>query len=116
VPIPWSGDAPPFGFGSGGTWLPQPPEWRAFTAEAQAADPASMLSLYRTGLRLRRDLPTGEFAWLPLGDDVLAFRRGFTFVLNFSAAPIPLPDGEILLASGPVTDSLPPDTAVWVRP
>jgi alpha-glucosidase len=48
---------------------------------------------------------------------VLAFRRrpGFTFVLNFSATPIPLPAGGILLASGPVTTELPTDTAVWLR-
>ena len=24
VPIPWSGTVPPFGFGTGGSWLPQP--------------------------------------------------------------------------------------------
>src|SRR5690606_28078159 len=29
VPIPWSGDRPPFGFGPGDEqpWLPQPEEW-----------------------------------------------------------------------------------------
>ena len=28
VPLPWSGDAPPFGFGPSGTpWLPQPAAW-----------------------------------------------------------------------------------------
>jgi alpha-glucosidase len=117
VPIPWSGDTPPFGFGTGGAWLPQPAEWSAYTAEAEAADPSSMLSLYRSGLRLRRDLPTGELEWLSLGDGVLAFRLGteFTFALNFSDTPVPLPAGEVLLASGDVTDSLPTDTAVWLR-
>jgi alpha-glucosidase len=120
VPIPWSGSEAPFGFGSGGAWLPQPPEWRDHTAEAEAADPASMLSLYRDGLRIREKhaaLGAGGLTWLDLGEGVLAFTRepGFTFVLNFSAAPIPLPDGEVLLASESVADELPTDTAVWLR-
>ena len=34
VPLPWSGDEPPFGFGPGpSTWLPQPAEWAELTAE-----------------------------------------------------------------------------------
>ena len=117
VPIPWSGSEPPFGFGSGGAWLPQPDSWKDYTAEAEAADPSSMLSLYRSGLRLRRDLPTGPLGWLSLGEGVLAFRLGpeFTFVLNFSAAPVPRPPGEIVLASGPVDGELPTDTAIWLR-
>ena len=38
VPIPWSGDAPPFGFGpgSGQPWLPQPADWAALTVETRA--------------------------------------------------------------------------------
>ena len=76
-----------------------------------------MLSLYRSGLRLRRDLPAGPLEWLSLGEGVLAFRLGteFTFALNFAASPVPLPAGEILLASGPVSTGLPTDTAVWLR-
>ena len=120
VPLPWSGSSPPFGFGSS-AWLPQPSVWSAYTASAEDADPSSMLSLYRAGLRLREKLPAlgaGELSWVSLGDGVLAFTRepGFTFLLNFSATPVPLPPHrEILLASGPVTDSLPTDTAVWLR-
>ncbi|MFC9256134.1 glycoside hydrolase family 13 protein [Amycolatopsis thailandensis] len=121
VPLPWSGEATPFGFGTGGTWLPQPAEWRSSTAEAQSAEPASMLRLYRAGLRLRDELPAlgpGELEWLSLGEGVLAFTRepGFTFVLNFSDAPVPLPPHrEVLMASAPVEDELPTDTAVWLR-
>ncbi|NEE04523.1 glycoside hydrolase family 13 protein [Phytoactinopolyspora halotolerans] len=68
VPMPWSGEAPPYGFthGSGTTdgnavksgatetWLPQPEGWADLTAEAQAADPDSTLWLYRQALRIRR--------------------------------------------------------------
>jgi len=36
--------------------------------------------------------------------------------LNASAEAVPMPPGEILLASGPVGEdgALPPDTAVWL--
>ena len=120
VPLPWSGSAPPFDFGSS-AWLPQPSVWSSYTAAAEGTDPSSMLSLYRAGLRLREKLPAlgaGELSWVSLGDGVLAFTRepGFMFLLNFSASPVPLPPHrEILLASGPVTDSIPTDTAVWLR-
>ena len=51
VPIPWSGDAPPFGFNAAGVepWLPQPAEWKALTVAAEDGDPGSMLELYRCG-------------------------------------------------------------------
>jgi alpha-glucosidase len=119
VPIPWSGQAPPFGFGEGEPWLPQPAEWVSYTAEAEAGDPDSMLSLYRRGLALRSSLGEPALSWLDAGPDVLAFSRapGFVFLLNFSAAPVELPaHSEVLLASGPLPDGLlPTDTAVWLR-
>ncbi|GAA3548777.1 glycoside hydrolase family 13 protein [Amycolatopsis ultiminotia] len=119
VPLPWSGSAPPFGFGDGEPWLPQPAEWAAYTAEAQTGDAESMLTLYRTGLRLRTELGGPALSWLDLGPEVLAFRRNpdFTFALNFSAVPVPLPPHrEVLLASGSLPDdTLPTDTAVWLR-
>ena len=40
VPIPWSGEAPPYGFGAGGSWLPQPDGWAELSVEAQTGDPA----------------------------------------------------------------------------
>jgi len=59
VPIPWSGDGPPFGFGPPGSvpWLPQPAAWRGLTVDAASRDPGSMLALYRTALGLRRAHP-----------------------------------------------------------
>jgi alpha-glucosidase len=120
VPLPWSGDVSPFGFG-GPPWLPQPAQWRALTAQAQDGDPASMLELYRSALRLRRS-ETGDeagFAWLAAPDEVLAFRRGehFACMVNLSGGPVPLPEHrELLIASGPVYGgALPTDTAVWLR-
>jgi alpha-glucosidase len=57
--------------------------------------------------------------WLPSPDGVLAVARGdrLRCVVNLSAAPVELPDGIMLLASGPLgaDATLPPDTAVWVH-
>ena len=122
VPLPWSGDAPPFGFGPAGEpWLPQPANWETLTAERQAVDPTSTLSLYREALRLRRTLDLGEqpLTWDDAGPDVLAFRRGDTFrcVVNLGEAPVdPPPDTEIALVSGPLGEGgrLPGSTAVWL--
>jgi alpha-glucosidase len=122
VPLPWSGDAPPYGFADQPvrTWLPQPEGWAAITAEAQAADPESMLSLYREAFRLRRDLPAlgdGELTYTDAGPDTLVFTRepGFTFAANFGSEPTVLPPGEVLLASGSLENGLlPADIAVWL--
>ncbi|MFY1634322.1 glycoside hydrolase family 13 protein [Solwaraspora sp. WMMB335] len=126
VPLPWAGDAPPFGFSPDGAtarpWLPQPADWKDRTVRAQTGDPHSMLELYRAALALRRTEPAlgdGELAWLPAPDDVLAVRRaaGFTCLVNLSGGAVPLPEHTaLLLASSPLDDDrLPPDTTVWLR-
>ncbi|MDI6101274.1 glycoside hydrolase family 13 protein [Actinoplanes sp. NEAU-A12] len=118
VPLPWSGDEPPYAFTTATPWLPQPAEWKDRTVRAQTGDPNSMLELYRAAIRLRRTL-SPEFAWLGLGADVLAYTRGadFAFVLNLSGFPVPMPEHRTrMLASGPLDgDLLPQDTAVWLR-
>lgn len=127
VPLPWSGTRPPFGFSPerAGTdpWLPQPPEWGSRTVEAQQADGASMLWLYRRALAIRRLLTrsAGEaFAWCDAGDGVLAFARGpeFVSVTNLSDHNVPLPSNrEIYLSSDPLDGGqLPPDSTAWLRP
>jgi alpha-glucosidase len=124
VPLPWSGDASPFGFNTTGTapWLPQPAGWSAFTVERETDDPSSMLELYRRALRLRGEHPAlgdGPLHWLDdVPSGVLAFARSetFTCVVNLSTEPVHLPPHEeVLMASGPVGATLPPDTAVWLR-
>ncbi|MEO3749338.1 alpha-amylase family glycosyl hydrolase [Streptomyces sp. B6B3] len=125
VPLPWSGQAPPFGFSpagrSGDPWLPQPTRWADRTAAAQTGDENGMLELYRRALRLRHDHPAlgdGDLAWLPTPENVLAFDRdpGFTCVVNLSAEPYPLPPHRgILMTSQPLVDGLlPPDTTAWL--
>jgi alpha-glucosidase len=56
--------------------------------------------------------------WFTGPEGCLAFRRpgGLLCALNASAEPVPMPPGEVLLASGPLGDgaTLPPDTAVWL--
>ncbi|GAA4714454.1 glycoside hydrolase family 13 protein [Phytohabitans rumicis] len=126
VPLPWSGMEPPFGFSpvgaSAAPWLPQPPDWKDRTVQAQSGDPYSMLELYRAAVRIRRAEPAlgdGDMRWLPAPDGVLSFARepGFGCVLNLSAAAVPLPAHDaVLLASGPLDGGvLPPDTAAWLR-
>ncbi|GIE32892.1 alpha-glucosidase [Actinoplanes italicus] len=118
VPLPWSGDEPPFDFTTGVPWLPQPAEWKDRTVQAQTGDPNSMLELYRSAIGLRTFTDT-DFAWLDRGEGVLAWTRGtdFACVLNLSDAPVPLPEHrDILLASSSLDgDLLPRDTAVWLR-
>ncbi len=124
VPMPWGGTEPPFDFGpaTAQPWLPQPLDWSELTVAAQEGQQGSTLEFYRAALAARRSVlggTEGEVEMLSptsLGADVLAFTRGgVTVVLNAGSAPVPLPPGEVLIASGPVTDDLPPDTAVWLR-
>lgn len=141
VPIPWSGTAPPYGFGPDGVrpWLPQPSSWAGLTAEVQASDPASTLSLVRRAVRLRRERlvglgrQDGPLRWIEVDDPhVLMLARdaaagtegppdglGLLCAINFGRGPAALPDlGGVLVASGPVDDPrmLPAETAAWFAP
>ena len=131
VPIPWSGDKPPFGFGPGDgqPWLPQPESWADLSIEAQTGDPASTLEFTRRALAVRHEvfallaaLP-GEAPTQVYGtDDELVIRRGpLVCHLNTGASAIPpgsleqLLDGyEVVLCSGEVPGG--PDTATWLLP
>ena len=124
VPLPWSGQEPPFGFSPPDAvrepWLPQPKQWRDLTVEAQTGDPGSMLELYRDALQIRHAEFVGEgpMTWLPAPGGVLAFDRGgVTCVANLSPAPADLPlHTAVLLASASLAaGQLPPDTAAWLR-
>jgi alpha-glucosidase len=124
VPIPWSGAKPPYGFSPNEEvplWLDQPGDWASLSVEAQTDDPASMLSLYRAGLRIRREAPWGvgsELRWLEYGDDVIAFARGdrFLCIVNFGPQPVELPAGaDVLIGSAAlVSNALPQDTTAWL--
>jgi alpha-glucosidase len=122
VPIPWTVRGPSYGFGINGSWLPQPPGWAEHSVQAQRDDPSSMLELYRTLLRVRREHPAlgaGDLQWLPsAGPDVLAFSREpeFACVVNIGPVPADLPDhSRVLITSVPLVDGqLPTDAAAWL--
>jgi alpha-glucosidase len=130
VPLPWTRDGSSHGFGPDGVpaWLPQPRHWDGISVEAQEADPASMLSLYRAALALRHSEPalrSDDFGWLDgPTEQVLAFRRGspetgrLTCLVNFGPRPVEIPPGHrLVLASQPNIDNkVGPDVAVWLRP
>ncbi|SHG43186.1 glycoside hydrolase family 13 protein [Streptoalloteichus hindustanus] len=128
VPLPWTADAPGFGFGPGGeSWLPQPADWGALSVAEQRKDEGSTLRLYQTALRLRRQLPVeGELVWsedaAAAPADVLVFRRasGFRCVVNLGAEAVELPAHDrVLVSSVPLERAgdrvlLPSDAAVWL--
>ena len=121
VPMPWAGDAPPFGFStSDEVWLPMPPDWAPLTVAAQDRDPESTLGLFRRAIALRHERESigGTIEFLDAPPGVLTFRGDddVICVLNAGPAPVPLPDGEVLIASvGVVDGALAPDGAAWVR-
>jgi alpha-glucosidase len=108
APIPW-GPGRGAGFTTGTPWLPLPPDAEALSVARQAADPRSVLSLYRAlGARRRAEpsLREGAQRFLAAGDDdVLAYSRGDDLLVlaNFAARPIrvsPALGGRVLLATG----------------
>jgi len=128
VPLPWTSEGYDYGFspeGGAEPWLPQPADWAPLAADAQDGAEGSTLELYRAALGLRRALPElgeGELRWLETPEQVLAYVRpaesggDFQSWTNFGPDPVPLPEGEVLHASGSVDDgTLPADTTVWVR-
>ncbi|MDX1450315.1 MAG: alpha-amylase family glycosyl hydrolase, partial [Acidimicrobiia bacterium] len=119
VPMPWTPDGPSFGFGSNGTWLPQPATFGALSVASQEGTLGSTLEMVRTALDLRRRHgkadETAEL--IDLGEDVVAFRRpaGLSCVVNMGSRPADLPGATVLLASADVAGGvLQPDDAVWM--
>jgi alpha-glucosidase len=86
------------GFTTGAPWLPLHDPAERNVAD-QRNDPASLLSLYRELIALRRSLPA-EFEPSEDVPDVVSFRRGDRLVaINVSGEPRLLPGGEVLLAT-----------------
>ncbi|WP_433825080.1 alpha-amylase family glycosyl hydrolase [Actinoplanes sp. CA-015351] len=122
VPLPWSGG---FSAGpgcesaeSGPPWLPVPEGWDRYLE-------SPTLPLCRDAIALRRLLQAegvlsadDPVVWSVDGDDRLTARRpGFALVVAMGAGPVAVPDGEVLISSGPLAPDgrLPADTAAWVR-
>jgi alpha-glucosidase len=88
-PMQWDG-SPSGGFSTGEPWLPAvDPAQR--NVEGQRDDPASMLSLVRELIALRRELGDG-FELLDAADGVVAYRRGeHTVAVNTTPESRPVP-------------------------
>jgi len=119
APIPWDA-SPAHGWVRERNWLPWPPDAASSSAEAERADPDSVLHLYRRLLAARRRSPAlqhGEQQLLSFGavldDRVLGFRRrlrGATgeecageeriVLVNFSDEEVTIDaDGVVVVAS-----------------
>jgi alpha-glucosidase len=115
VPLPWSGDEPPFGFTTGEPWLPMPAEWAGRTAARQELEEGSVLQLYRAAIAQRPR--EGGLEWRKSPSGTLTFaRREMICLVNVDGGELELPQGELVLASDPrVTTTLPPNTAAWLK-
>jgi alpha-glucosidase len=96
TPMQWSA-ARHAGFSSATPWLPLASDYRQVNVERQQADPASMLSLYRALLTLRRAEPAlaiGAYTALDVTPPLLGYLRThgdrrFGVLLNTSAQALP---------------------------
>ncbi|MEM9516844.1 MAG: alpha-amylase family glycosyl hydrolase, partial [Actinomycetota bacterium] len=131
VPLPWrSHPGDNFGFSPPGSaaspWLPQPAGWGERSVDAEAADPNSMLRLYRAMAAARRDLRTEahHIDMLDIGVGAIGFKRGpWTVVLNVSDAATDVyrfVDAGATVALSSTTDPVdhavvPANSCVWWR-
>ncbi|HLQ80625.1 MAG TPA: alpha-amylase family glycosyl hydrolase [Brachybacterium sp.] len=128
VPLPWSADAPAYGFSpTGRSWLPQPEVFGELAADVQEGVEGSTLEMYRAALHLRAELglgrPDGGVSFLEdLPAGVLGVSRGaVTVLVNTTDTAVDLPQGpladaDVLVASAPLAPgALPADAAVWLR-
>jgi alpha-glucosidase len=128
TPMPWDA-GPGGGFTTGHPWLPLGDDNLARNVAAQRDDPASMLSLHRRLLRLRRGSPalvTGAYEPVEADDDVLAYRRAdgddrCLVALNLGPRParLALPGvaagGRVLVSTHPDRDGAPAGPALNLR-
>lgn len=112
--------------------LPQPLWMSEYCADVEDADLKSMLNLYRRAIMYRQSLLTStgdtSLQWYPANyfdpETTVAYIRPlddingdkFASITNFGAAPVSLPNGEILLKSCDFDGyMLPQDATVWMR-
>ena len=131
--MPWSAEAPAYGFSPTGTsWLSQPELFARYALDTQVCLPGSTYEMYRTALRLRREfrLGSGSLAWVDglsggTPEELVAFvNRDVLVVTNLGAQTVQLSgDLEVLLSSadlpygqaGEHCVAVPTDVTVWVR-
>ena len=120
VPLPWSGSAPPFGFGPDGStpWLPQPGDWAGRTVAAQSSPTTARCSRCTAGRSacagVASPATSSPGCRAPTASSPSAAATSPASSTSTSAAvhvpaasssspPAACPDGRV-----------PPDTAVWV--
>jgi len=118
TPMAWDASANG-GFSSGEPWLPLHDDWPDRNAAAERVDPASMLSLHRDLLRLRRRHPAlaiGDMTMMAADGAVLGYERRHgaervIVLLNMSADPAQtaLPAGVIATAVLSTASTIEPD-------
>jgi alpha-glucosidase len=131
APIPWTGHVG-YGWGTEDPWLPWPPDASTRNAEAQRADPSSILHLYRRALAERRASPAlqvGTWTPLPAPEGALAYERHReddrrVTIVNFTSGPLVVPVAgnlRVAVASDgegegePYGGTLAPDQALILR-
>lgn len=127
VPMPWTESGASLGFspeGAAEPWLPQPECYRPLARDLEAADPDSVLSLYRVLIRARRELlgDAHRVEWAEgTPAEVLAFRAGRLFCATNTGAEearAPIREGaELILNTAGCADAslLPGDSTSWFR-
>jgi len=120
--MPWTANAPNFGFSSGRPWLPTSESHRPLAVDVQESDRRSALAFTRRCLALRRSnsaLRSGALRIVEASERKLVFDRiageqHLRCTFNLSDEGIPHASaGETLIASGAVADhSLGPYAAV----
>ena len=126
TPMAWDGTANAGFSPAAETWLPLHADWPIRNVAARDGDPASMLSLYRALLALRRSseaLSVGSLTLVEADAEVLAFERRhgddrLLVVLNLGAEERALPGrGETLLSTlaGNAGETLRPNEGVVLR-
>ena len=126
TPMPWDA-SDNAGFTTGEPWLPLNPDWRGRNVAAARDDPASLLSLYRRLLALRRSsaaLSLGDYLEVSADDGVLVYERRaggerLLIALNLTDDARTLsvaPGAALILSTSPVAQAAAPDGGLRLGP
>ena len=116
VPLPWTSQGSSFGFGAGGSHLPQPAWFSELSVESQQQGDTT-LNLYRRAINLRKKmLKSEDINWLKSEPGTISFERdGLICITNFGEEEISLPAANLLISSAPVSaGKLPANATAWL--
>lgn len=116
VPLPWTSQGGSFGFGAGGSHLPQPAWFSELSVESQQQGDTT-LNLYRRAINLRKKmLKSEDINWLKSEPGTISFERdGLICITNFGEGEISLPAANLLISSAPLSEGkLPANATAWL--